>query len=233
MFKNDINVIAFDADDTLWINEPMFQEVSDEFCNMFSSYNDSESISNMLEQIQIRNIKIFGYGSKSFAISMIETALEITNGKECSKEIRKIIELSKEMQSHPIELLDGVENVLQQLSDKFKLMLITKGDLIEQESKIERSGLTDYFSCIEIVSEKNEQAYKKCLYFHDICKSEFLMIGNSVKSDILPVINIGANAVHIPFHTTWCHEQVDCSALAGKEFVTLSHAKELLPALLS
>ncbi|TIH12982.1 HAD family hydrolase [Marinifilum sp. JC120] len=230
---NNINVVAFDADDTLWINEPIFQEVTAEFCNMFPTYNEPDIICKMLEETQSRTIPIMGYGSKPFVIAMIETAIQITGGHDCAKEINRIIEIGKEMQSHPVELLDGVEDVLDKLAADFKLMLITKGDLMEQERKIQRSGLADYFSCIEIVSEKDERTYKKCLDFHDICKDEFVMVGNSVKSDVLPVVNIGSNAVHIPFHTTWCHECVDESALRGKDYITMEHAKELIPALLA
>ncbi len=232
MLKKNINVIAFDADDTLWVNEPMFREAIYDFSTMFSEYGDHKSISNLLEQTQIKNLSDFGYGSKSFVISMIETAMTITGGRDCGDKVQKIIAMGKEMQHRPIELLDGVEEVLTQLTGNYKLMLITKGELVEQERKIERSGLADYFSCIEIVSEKDERTYSKCLNFHDIRKDEFLMVGNSVKSDILPVINIGACAVHIPFHTTWCHECVDCSDLKDKEFITLNNAGELLPALL-
>lgn len=232
MLSRDINVIAFDADDTLWVCEPMFQEYTGRFCDLLAEYDDPEVIGNRLEQTQINNLKVLGYGSKSFTISMIETAVEISGGKVDGAVIRQIIDMGKKMNQHPVELIDGVEDVLGKLSDQYRLMMITKGDLVEQERKIRKSGLSDYFSCIEVVSEKDEASYKECLDLHGVHRNEFLMVGNSVKSDILPVVNIGAKAVHIPFHTTWCHEQVDCSQLTGKDFVTLEHARELLPVLL-
>ncbi|QJB57094.1 HAD family hydrolase [Pseudodesulfovibrio sp. zrk46] len=233
MLHNEINVIAFDADDTLWVNEPMFTNNISKICEMLAEYGDAETIESVLQKTQVGNIDVFGYGSKSFTLSMVETALAVSGGKAGGDLIQQIVNMGKDMNRHPIELIDGVEEVLQQLGDRFKLMMITKGDLVEQERKIHNSGLADYFSCIEVLSEKDESSYAKCLGHHGVNREEFLMVGNSVKSDILPVINIGAQAVHIPFHTTWCHETVDCCDLEGKEFVTMSHACELLPVLLS
>lgn len=230
--QKDINVVAFDADDTLWVNETMFRDCISLFCDLLSGYDDHEVLGKTLESTQTRNLEVFGYGAKSFTLSMIETAIEVSGGQVASGVISQIIAMGKEMNRHPVRLIDGIEEVLRRLSERFRLMLITKGDLIEQERKICKSGLKDYFSCIKVVSEKDETAYKSCLDLHGIKQDEFLMVGNSVKSDVLPVINIGAQAIHIPFHTTWCHEQVCCSKLVGKDFMTLDHASELLPVLL-
>ena len=232
MVINDISVIAFDADDTLWANEPMFQENIAIFCDMLSDYGTHDELGPMLEQKQIQNLDVFGYGSKTFALSMIELAIEVTGGEIGCADIQKFIEMGKNMNRHSIQLIDGVEDVLKSLRNQYTLMMITKGDLVEQERKIKNSGLGEYFTNIEILSEKDERAYANCLDYHGICRDEFLMIGNSVKSDVLPVINIGAQAVHIPYHTTWCHEQVDCSNLADTKFMTLENASELLPVLL-
>lgn len=232
MLKNNISVVAFDADDTLWVNDTMFRDSISRFCELLSDYGNPEALGNSLNQTQVRNLSGFGYGSKTFTLSMIETAIDISRGQVGTDTIQQIIEMGKEMNQQPVRLIDGVEDVLGQLCDRFKLMLITKGDLIEQERKIHTSGLRNYFSCVEVVSEKDETAYVSCLDHHGVDRDEFLMVGNSVKSDVLPVINIGAQAIHIPFRTTWCHEQVCYSEIEGKEFMTLSHASELLPVLL-
>lgn len=229
---NDIKVIAFDADDTLWENETLFQRTKDSLSEILAKFAEPEQVHAVADNQQMRNLPVFGYGSKAFTISMIETAMQLSEGSVGSEDIQKIIVLGKQMQTQPVELLDGIEGVLQQLQSNFKLMMITKGDLVEQEHKITNSGLSDYFENIEILSEKNEEAYSAVLKSYGIDTQEFMMVGNSVRSDILPVVNIGAQAVHIPFRVTWAHEVVDSSEVTGKEFLTLSNAKELLPMLL-
>tara|TARA_Y100001970_G_scaffold294006_1_gene445735 strand:+ start:2357 stop:3046 length:690 start_codon:yes stop_codon:yes gene_type:complete len=200
------NVIAFDADDTLWHNEHIFLDVQDRFCEMLVSHSPS-FIQNILTDIHIRNIEIYGYGIKGFILSMVETFIEIQEGKVNGIEVKQILDFGREMLAAPITLLPNVFDVLMQLSEEYSLMIITKGDLIDQEKKIARSGLYDFFKKIEIVSDKTEISYKKILNRNKIDVSHFLMVGNSMRSDIVPVVKIGASAVHIPYKTTWVHEE--------------------------
>ncbi len=203
-----IKVIAFDADDTLWVNEPYFQATEHEFCMLLSQYMEEKQLSKTLLQTEIRNIPIYGYGIKGFMLSMIETALQVSDNQIDSTTLSKIIELGKEMLNQKIELLEGVEDVLKSLHGKYKLVLATKGDLLDQERKLQRSGLEKYFHHIEIMSEKDAKGYQKLIQHLDIQPDMFLMIGNSPKSDILPVLNIGGHAFYIPYHTTWALEKV-------------------------
>jgi len=232
MDYHDINVVAFDADDTLWVNEPVFQDVEQALVEMLSHYVPLTQARDRLFETNIRNLELFGYGAKSFTLSMIETAIEISAGHVSAAEIQKIMNLGKNLIQYPIELLDGVETVLQQLQGRFQLMLLTKGDLYDQECKIARSGLADYFDHVEIIGEKDELAYQKVLAKYRFTTEEFLMVGNSVKSDVLPVVNIGGRAIHLPFHTTWQHEEICESQLQGSSFHQIDHASELLPMLL-
>lgn len=204
--QNTIKVIGFDADDTLWVNEPFYQAVEKEFCQIMKPYMDEAETSKELFRTEMQNLEIYGYGAKGFILAMIETALRVTEGKITSSEISRILDIGKSLLTMPIQLLDGVEKVLQELQGKYKLILATKGDLLDQERKLQKSGLTGYFHHIEIMSDKHENNYKKLLAHLDIQPHEFLMVGNSIKSDILPVINIGAKAVHVPFEVTWQHE---------------------------
>jgi len=205
-----IQVIAFDADDTLWINEPYFQQVEQRFCELLEDYLPQHSTSRELLQIEISNLRLYGYGIKSFMLSMIETALKITDGSKLDPFIiEKIIAEGKAMLEHPIELLDGVAEVLTALKGKYRLVVATKGDLLDQERKLKKSGLEGFFHHIEIMSDKQEVDYQKLVQRLDIEADAFMMIGNSVKSDVLPVLNIGGHACHVPYHTTWEHEKVD------------------------
>jgi len=175
----------------------------------------------------MQNLEIYGYGAKGFILATIETALRATDGKITSEELNLIIKTGKTLMTMPIQLLDGVEQVLLQLQGKYKLILATKGDLLDQERKLQKSGLIGYFHHIEIMSDKHENNYKKLLAHLDIQPEEFLMVGNSVKSDILPVINIGAKAIHIPFEVTWQHESNHESS-DNHDFITVSSIAEIL-----
>ena len=201
-------ILAFDADDTLWVNEPIYSNAENEFSEIVKPYLVQENAGDLLYKTEMENLRSFGYGIKGFILSMIETAIDISKGLVTADEIERIILMGKEMIHHPVEVLDGVKESLNELSNQYGLMMITKGDLFDQESKIARSGLHFYFSEIEIVSEKNEKTYSDLLQKHKIAQERFIMVGNSVKSDILPVCAIGAQAIHIPFHTTWKHEEV-------------------------
>lgn len=202
-----IKIVGFDADDTLWVNEPHYQEIERKFCGILSPFLPEAEISSQLFGTEMQNLEIYGYGAKGFLLSLIETAIRISDNKISSIEIKKILDLGKSLFTNPIELLDQVETVLIELQPKYKLILATKGDLLDQERKLLKSGLAGYFHHIEIMSDKHENNYLKLLSRLEIEPHEFVMIGNSVKSDILPVINIGAKAIHVPYSTTWQHEK--------------------------
>lgn len=204
-----IDAIAFDADDTLWINESYFRETELQLETILKKYIDFKNASEIIYKTEEKNLSLFGYGVKGFILSMIETAIEVTSAKISAADIMQIIDLGKSMLKHPIELISETESVLKELSQKTDLILLTKGDLFDQESKIARSGLAHYFKHIEIMSEKNAESYRQILKKHKIKTQNFLMIGNSLKSDILPVLNIGGRGIHIPHTTTWIHEIVD------------------------
>ena len=189
---NNIKVIAFDADDTLWVNETYFRDAENEFAKLLSGYETENKIHQELYKKEIDNLKIYGYGVKGFVLSMVECALELSNYKINQKTINRILEIGKEMLEKPIDLLDGVEEVLQKLQGKYKLIVATKGDLLDQERKLEKSGILKYFHHTEVMSDKKEADYLKLVKHLDINSSELLMIGNSLRSDILPLIEIGA-----------------------------------------
>lgn len=206
-----IKVIAFDADDTLWSNEPFFQEVEKQYTDLLKPYGTSEEISAVLFQTEMKNLRLLGYGAKAFTISMVETALQVSQQKIAAEDIRRIIDLGKSLLEMPIELLPGVKDTLKALKEKgnYKLVVATKGDLLDQENKLERSGLAPYFDHIEVMSDKTEKEYRRLLSILQIDPSEFLMIGNSLKSDIQPVLSLGGYGVHVPFEVMWQHEVVD------------------------
>lgn len=226
MIKN-IQVIAFDADDTLWPNEPHFLETEAAFCNMLEDFLPHHSVSRELLTIEIGNLKHYGYGVKGYILSMIEAAITITDRRIGVETIERILGLGKEMLDKDIELIDGVEDVLKALYGKYRLVMATKGDLLDQERKLIKSGLSKYFHHIEIVSEKQEGEYRKLIKHLDIQPHEFVMIGNSLKSDVLPVLNIGGHGFHVPFHTTWEHEKVE-AIIEHENFRQLTDIREVL-----
>ena len=223
----NIKVIGFDADDTLWVNETYFREAEMEFGKLLSEYETLNTIDQELFKKEIDNLPMYGYGVKAFVLSMVESALEQSNYHISTKSIEAILNIGKDMLNKPVELLDGVEDVLKVLSPKYRLILATKGDLLDQERKLEKSGLTKYFHHIEVLSDKKEANYSKLLNHLDIKPSEFLMIGNSLKSDVLPLVNIKAQAIHVPFHTTWAHEQVTEQETNGKTYKTINTLRDL------
>lgn len=205
----NIKVIAFDADDTLWVNEPYFREAEDKFCELLEDYLPHHTIQKELYKTEMDNLELYGYGVKSFMLSMIETISRITDNSADTKLINKAIDLGRELLNKPIELLDGVETVLQQLNGDYRLVMATKGDLLDQERKLNKSGLAKHFHHIEIMSDKKLSDYKKLLKHLDCKPEHFLMIGNSIKSDVMPVLKLGGHAIHVPYHTTWAYEKVD------------------------
>ncbi|MBQ0736525.1 HAD family hydrolase [Aquimarina celericrescens] len=222
-----IKVIAFDADDTLWVNETLFRSAEDELCDLLEEFMSREEASRLLFDVEMKNLPLYGYGIKPFTLSLIEAAITISNGDMKIALVEKLIEKGKQMLQEPIELIDGIDSTLGELSQRYRLVMATKGDLLDQERKLIKSGLEKHFHHIEIVSDKTEKQYRKLVSHLDIAEHEFLMVGNSLKSDILPVLNIGAHAFHIPFHTTWAHEMVD-EEISHPNFKSFTKASELL-----
>lgn len=220
-------IIAFDADDTLWHNEPYFDEAQERFCALFQDYASSQEILGLILNHQVKNLPLYGFGIKAFTLSMIETALNLTQHTISGKGIEKIIAIGKDLLEKPVELLPEVETVLQELKSKYKLVVATKGDLKDQHRKLHDSNLGPYFHHIEVLSDKTELDYTKMLGRLDCKPQDFVMIGNSLKSDVLPVLNIGGTGIHIPYHTTWEYEKIDFE-VKHENFISLTHIKEVL-----
>jgi putative hydrolase of the HAD superfamily len=219
-------VIGFDGDDTLWHNEQLFADTQHQLRELLGHYADMTTIDAKLLEVERRNLAIFGYGVKGFVLSMIETAIEISDARVSARDIHQIVMMGKALLEHPIELLDGVGDVVDELSNRHRLILVTKGDLMHQESKIAASGLADYFWQIEIVSEKDPSTYQRLLDRHAVASADFVMIGNSVASDVLPVLAIGGRAVHVPYHITWA---LEVAAVDGDDFPILSNLRDVVP----
>jgi putative hydrolase of the HAD superfamily len=208
--KNKFDIIGFDADDTLWINQPNYDEIENEYCKLLSNYITAEEVTKELYNTEMQNLSLYGYGAKSFMLSMIETALRITKNEVTQHIINEILNLGKRLINKPVSLLNGAQEVLKFFSKTDnKIILVTKGDLIDQERKLKKSNIEDYFHHIEILSDKKESDYLKLLSHLEIEPERFLMIGNSMKSDIIPVLNIGGFGIHVPYHTNWQHDKID------------------------
>ena len=222
-----ITTIAFDADDTLWHTERIFIDTKDKYKKLLAEFSDGDFLERHLDETETGNIKHFGYGIKGFTLSMIETACELTEGRITGDKIKEIIGFAKEMLAAPIDVLEGVRETIEELASDYRLMVITKGDLLDQETKLARSGLGDFFDAFEIVPRKDAKIYRYVMRRHEIAPEEFLMVGNSLKSDILPVIEAGARAVFVPYETEWFHERVSDEELEGKEFGRIETMREL------
>lgn len=226
-----LRVIGVDADDTLWHNETIFERVHERYRALLSRYHDAATVDRTLLATETRNLDLYGYGVKGFTLSAIETAIELTNGKISADEIRTLLALGRDMLEHPVELLDRVAETVATLAASHRLILITKGDLRDQQRKLTKSGLAPHFSAVEIVSEKDPDTYAQILRRHSVAPAEFLMAGNSLKSDILPVLTLGGFAAHIPYPLTWALERVTQLPAAPGRFFQLEHLHQL-PALL-
>lgn len=222
-----IEIIAFDADDTLWNNEHLYHRAKVEFCQLMAGYAESQFAKDRLDEMEVRNIPYYGYGIKSFALSMIEAAADVSEGQVSGDEIREILAIAKDMLTANVEFMEGTEVTLAELSKFYDLMLITKGDLFEQESKIERSGVAGYFRYLEIVGEKSDITYQRILDKYNLDLEGFLMVGNSLRSDILPVLRIGGQAIYIPNDQTWFHEHAGEEEIGDNEFIKLDHLHQL------
>lgn len=230
MNYRNIEVVAFDADDTLWANETYFRQTEEEFCGLLVPYAERETVAAALLRTETANVPLYGYGAKGCTLSMIETALAVGGGGLPPAVVARILELGRSLLEIPVTLLDGVRQTLDTLRDRYRLVVATKGDLLDQRRKLERSGIDHYFEHAEIMPDKNEAAYAALIAALGIPAERFLMVGNSLRSDIYPVLEVGAKAVHVPFHVTWQHEVPD-GEHTGAAFATLESLAEL-PALL-
>jgi len=222
-------LIAFDADDTLWPNQPHFDQVEAAFFNILAHCGEPATLHPQLYAVQRRNMALYGYGAKALTLSLIETAIQLTNGAVTSTDIQQLLDLGKDLLRFRIELLPDVAEVLPELRLRgHRLMLLTKGDLFDQESKLARSGLGDLFDYVEVVSEKDEATYQRLFQRYQATPADFIMIGNSLKSDVLPVVRLGYRAIHVPYHVTWIHEEVADSELIGLEFERVARLAEVL-----
>jgi putative hydrolase of the HAD superfamily len=203
--KNQIKTIAFDADDTLWQNEEYFREAELKFSELVAAKNPDQVIQ-LLFEIEMKNLPMYGYGIKGFMLCMIETLHQLYPENLSSKLIEGAFKIGHQLLQKPVILLDGIEETLSHLFGKYRLVMATKGDLLDQERKLEKSGLAKYFHHIEIMSDKKPANYQKLIKHLDCKPENFLMVGNSLKSDILPVLAINGFAVEVPYHTTWQHE---------------------------
>jgi putative hydrolase of the HAD superfamily len=206
-----VKVIGLDGDDTLWHSEQLFVDTQARFRELLAPHTDLDraALDARLVDVEWRNMSTFGYGVKAFTLSLVETAIEATDGAVPASAIQAILDLGKVLLDHPVQLLDGVLDAVDALSDRYRLLLVTKGDLLHQESKVARSGLEEMLWAVEIVSEKDEATYRRVLARHGIDPASFVMVGNSVRSDVLPVLELGGRAVHVPYHVTWELEHAD------------------------
>ena len=203
---NGITLVGFDADDTLWRSQDYFDAAQAEFERIISAYVDLTDIGRQLYEHEARNIAIFGYGVKGMVLSMVEAAVTITDARITATDIHRIVQLGKELLRHPVEVLPGIREAVEVIARDFPVVLITKGDLFHQEAKVRDSGLADLFGRIEIVSEKDPATYARVLREFEVSPSQFLMVGNSLRSDIAPVLELGGWGIHVPYHVTWVHE---------------------------
>jgi putative hydrolase of the HAD superfamily len=227
MAKHEL-VIGLDADDTLWHNETIFEKTHDRYRALLAQYHDAATVDRTLFATEMRNLELYGYGIKGFTLSAIETAIQLTDGRIRAEEIQELIELGRSMLAHPVELLEGVSETIATLAEAHRLVLITKGDLRDQERKLAKSGLARHFEAVEIVSEKNLETYAGILRRHGVRAEAFVMVGNSLKSDIVPVLELGGYGVHVPYHITWAAERVESVPVAEGRFFRLESLRELV-----
>ncbi len=224
----NVRVVGFDADDTLWVNEPFYRETERKFSGLLAEYASPEEINRQLYEVETGNLSLYGYGCKAFTLSLIETALLVSGGRVTPVQIGSILELGKSQIVEKNPLLPGVHEVLGVLARHYRLIVATKGDLLDQERKLRNSGIAGYFHHIEIMSDKKEEHYRKLLDHMDIRPGQFLMVGNSIRSDVLPVVRLGGYAVHIPYAVTWLHEELSPEEMPDRHFVTISQLPEVL-----
>jgi putative hydrolase of the HAD superfamily len=222
------DLIAFDADDTLWHNERLYDQSQAGLADLLAGYGVGEkTVDERLLQVESRNIRVFGYGIKSFTLSMIQTAVELTGGRISGQDVLAIIDLAKTQLDAPVELLEHVTETVSRLAPRHRLMVITKGELQDQENKMVRSGLGEFFRDIEVVSDKTLESYARLFKNHALDPAHVLMVGNSIRSDILPILELGGYAVHVPYQMTWLHEAAEAPASGTPRFYQLEHLGQL------
>ena len=226
-----VRVVGFDGDDTLWHSETRFSVTQAEFRELLLRHVPQADVDARLSEMEMKNLSIYGYGVKSFTLSMIETAIQLTEGRIPASDLEVILGWGKRMLTQPTELLDHVEQTLKQIAGRYDLLLITKGDIFDQESKLARSGLGDLFLGVEIVSEKSVDTYRSIFKRRGIAPEQFVMVGNSLRSDVVPVVTLGGQAVHIPYEVTWHHEHVPDEQLPSQGWRRIAAISEL-PAVL-
>jgi putative hydrolase of the HAD superfamily len=225
MAVRPFDLIAFDGDDTLWHNERSYRDARERFRRLLAAAGvdlTDDEIEDRVSETEVANIDFYGYGVSSFVLSLIETSIRLTSGRITGAALRELIDVAKQMLSEEVELFPGALETVSMLAARYPLMLITKGDLLHQTSKLERSGLRPYFSFVEVVSHKTPDVYASLLSKHRVDPAHFLMVGNSLRSDVLPVVEVGARAVYVPAALSWAHEHADVPDSAGSRFVELS-----------
>lgn len=221
-----VTTVGLDADDTLWHNETIFRLSQKRFSELLADHAEEPVMMERLAAVERRNLRLYGYGVKGFTLSMLETAMELCDGSAPPHIVREILAAGREMLVHPVETLPGVDETLAELAENYRLVLVTKGDLMDQERKLAASGLGELFAAVEIVSEKDRSTYDRVFARHGSGAAEAVMAGNSMKSDVLPAIEAGAWAAHIPYHITWAHELADAPE-GNARYVSLSRIAEL------
>jgi putative hydrolase of the HAD superfamily len=226
-----VTVLGFDGDDTLWHSETRFHVTQAEFRDLLAHHSQDADVVRRLADTEMRNLGIYGYGVKSFTLSMLETAIQLTEGRIPAADLDVILSWGKRMLMEPTALLKGVEDTLRELTGRYDMLLITKGDLFDQESKLARSGLGELFLGVEILTEKNIDTYRGVFNRRGIKPDEFVMVGNSLRSDVVPVVALGGRALHIPYEVTWEHEDVPEDALPTRGWRRLTTIREVPAAL--
>lgn len=226
-----VEVVAFDADDTLWVNEPFFRESERRFCALVAPWAGAEEAVERLYAREVANMPLYGYGVKACVLSMVETALELGGERLPAAVVGELLALGRDQLQRPVELLPGVRETLRRLQGRYRLAVVTKGDLLDQRRKLRLSGLAHCFDAVEVMADKDEAAYGEVMRRLGVAPGAFLMVGNSLRSDVLPVVALGGRAVHIPFGETWRHEEVDPAVLAPYDFPVLECIDELAPLL--
>ena len=228
-----IKMVGFDADDTLWMSQDYFDDAQAQYETIMGRYIDLEAagVQDHLLNIEAANIRVYGYGVKGMMLSMLESAVDITDGQIAARDIKAILDVGKSLLSHPVELLAGIEEAVDDIARDFEIVLITKGDLFHQEAKVRDSGMSDRFRRIEIVSEKDAGTYTRLFNEFEVEPSEFLMIGNSLKSDIAPILSLGGWGIHVPYHTTWAHETVKGFKAGSEARLRVANERSDLPRL--
>lgn len=221
-------LIVFDADDTLWENETLYHAAQVDFVSLLSKYHEEKWIRERLYDVEMSNMAHFGYGIKAFVLSMIETSVDLTEGRISGAELKLLIDIAKRMIDAEIQLLDGVRETVENLHGRYPLAIITKGDLLDQQRKVDRSGIGEFFDHVEVVADKNPRTYQRLFNKFEVQPSDLLMIGNSMRSDILPVLELGGKAVYIPHELTWGHEHAPTPEEGTNGFHQAASMRELL-----